>query len=743
MKSFKLKVIVATAFVVCLGLLFGYALVVQANQTAKVTAETYQQNSLGDQFGTPFLVGSELTSPTIHTQTKVNALGFKWKGDKQATFWVQTKNKSDWSDWRKVEQVESVSAVQVASEYKFSDLTFFAPTKELRYRYDVTANINEVEVITLDSTLPTSPLSWINNWLGWLAPTVQADVTIVTREDWGADEEITFWEPEYALPEKFIIHHTAGSDGSTEPEASLRAIQFWHAVAMGWGDIGYNYLIDTNGIVYEGRAGGNGVIGAHAFRDSYCNQERFGGDDEGVDFNHGTIGISVMGNYEEDALSNEAEESLARLIAEKGKLFNISPKGSSDFQDIEDLPNISGHNDVDCTLCPGENLYNKFSRIRKISQTYFNDIDTTPILIQANLMEVSHNSIELEAGDSATIWVDYKNTGNATWQSYENPPYLVTVNPDSPLISDDWLSEKIVAKPLRANVKPGEVGRYEFTITAPLDQLNIEEEFHLVNNNIPISDSDFTVSVDIVGLEWAARPITQSINEATFLGASLPITLTYENAGSETWTQKDIALMIYDLDDNESRYHDTNWPDIAGNVTFTETSVAPGEMATFALYETTPVVPGRYKQVFRLMGPEEEVINSELSSITRADSMFKASLVSAQVPLASKVGWRQTATLTFRNTGVTTWDKNMQLEIYDLGDSPSKFHASGWPTHSGNIRLNEFSVAPGATGTFTFDLLSPRISGLYKNIFRLKVQNYPYSVQGGNIVRLTRVDALK
>ena len=58
---------------------------------------------------------------------------------------------------------------------------------------------------------------------------------------------------------KIIIHHTATSK-IDDPEASVRAIYYYHAVSRGWGDIGYNYIVDQNGKVYEGRYGGDGVV---------------------------------------------------------------------------------------------------------------------------------------------------------------------------------------------------------------------------------------------------------------------------------------------------------------------------------------------------------------------------------------------------------------------------------------------------------------------------------------------------
>ena len=58
-----------------------------------------------------------------------------------------------------------------------------------------------------------------------------------------------------------IIHHTATQNQKADPAATVRAI--YHTVTQGWGDIGYNFLVDWHGNVYEGRCGGANVVGGH------------------------------------------------------------------------------------------------------------------------------------------------------------------------------------------------------------------------------------------------------------------------------------------------------------------------------------------------------------------------------------------------------------------------------------------------------------------------------------------------
>src|SRR5207253_11363596 len=76
---------------------------------------------------------------------------------------------------------------------------------------------------------------------------------IISRSEWGADQRELRWTPAYAPVRKFALHHMATADGGATPAAALRAIYHYHAVSLDWGDIGYNYVVDRAGNIYEGR----------------------------------------------------------------------------------------------------------------------------------------------------------------------------------------------------------------------------------------------------------------------------------------------------------------------------------------------------------------------------------------------------------------------------------------------------------------------------------------------------------
>jgi uncharacterized protein with LGFP repeats len=120
---------------------------------------------------------------------------------------------------------------------------------------------------------------------------------MISRAEWGADPQYLQWTPARVPVRKLAIHHTASSDGGADPTASLRAIYYYHAVTLGWGDIGYNYVIDRAGNIYEGRAGGPNSVAAHI---EVAN--------EGVD------GIALLGTYQDVRPSDAMTAALVSLL---------------------------------------------------------------------------------------------------------------------------------------------------------------------------------------------------------------------------------------------------------------------------------------------------------------------------------------------------------------------------------------------------------------------------------------------
>ena len=191
-----------------------------------------------------------------------------------------------------------------------------------------------------------------------------------------------------------IVHHTAGRNNDPDPEATIRAIYYDHAVLRGYGDIDYNFLIDAQGRVYEGRhsreyapgepittedLAGNQVRGSHA-----------------RDFNDGTVGIVLLGTFTNVQPTAAARSSLIRLLAWKAEAHGIDPKGKGlyvnpQLGNSKILYNISGHRDVNATACPGDAFYATFPQLRQqvadyIASTTGPAHDTTPPTVDIDPM---------------------------------------------------------------------------------------------------------------------------------------------------------------------------------------------------------------------------------------------------------------------------------------------------------------------------------------------------------------------
>jgi hypothetical protein len=178
---------------------------------------------------------------------------------------------------------------------------------------------------------------------------------IVTRLAWGANEEIVRARPSVAPAVRIaVVHHTAGTNSYTRAQAAaiVRGIEVYHVQGNGWNDIGYNFLVDRFGTVYEGRGGGvdRNVIGAHA---------------EG--FNTGTSGVALLGNYTSAVPTAAQQSALAGLLAWRLDVAHVDPRstvvytsgGNAKFRagKVVTVRAISGHRDTGPSECPGGRAY--------------------------------------------------------------------------------------------------------------------------------------------------------------------------------------------------------------------------------------------------------------------------------------------------------------------------------------------------------------------------------------------------
>jgi hypothetical protein len=707
----------------------------QAGPTPTVTARAYVQDTIsGVQLRSTTTF--EFMSDPIQTEAPVNAVGFIWSAPAEISFDVQYLSNEQWSDWFAL--TASTDIQPKDARQHATDLLFLEPTRTFRYRIHAATEPNDVTVIALSDGQPRTVAGLFQGIVHRLVPKAKAATTIISRAQWGANETISTWPAEYAAPKKFIIHHTVTSDGGADPAAVIRTIQYYHAVTLGWGDIGYNYLIDAAGRVYEGRKGGDAVIGAHAARDTACNQERFGGSG-GINFNPGSVGIALLGNYQDNQPTQAAIDALTNFVAERSVLYGLPPAGTSDWLGMAALPNIIGHGDIDCTLCPGQYLTPLLAQIRTASQTLYDSgvIQAAP---NVRLDSVNPAAFELERGQTKTVQAIVTNIGNTSWHSFDQP--VLSIRPvASPAVmaATNWPEAGVAGRLTADAVAPGDSVAVEFTVTAPGDRLAADEEYLVAIGDQLFTGTKFNIHIDVTGLDRAARLAQKTVPVATLVKQRPKMILQYTNLGKITWTPLNTFLTIADLNNRPSRYGDRSWPSAAGKIKLKEARVATGQVGTFEFYETSPAVSGLYKQIFSLFTDNLTVINSTVELISRVDSIYRGELISDNVPVATRAGWRPTVTVKIKNTGVAAWDGSMRLKIYDLGGRVSPFRDPTWSTSAGEIRMNEKTVRSGETATFTFRL-KPASVGLYLAEFRLAAAASPEPVACGAFARKIRVD---
>jgi len=384
-----------------------------------------------------------------------------------------------------------------------------APTHTMQFRWD---QPGADEVLNLKATIfyyEDAPPSGV----GGPAAELQAGssltaraYTILSRREWGADEELRIWNPEryddddtprvdpcasiaekyadefkltmvkeynsegqpltwplqYAKNlEKFVVHHTdseirdMNGDYLTDTrdyQAMVRAIYYYHTISRGWGDIGYNYIIDPLGNIYEGRYGGDRVIGAHA----QC-------------YNHGAMGIAIIGDYQNSEVPEPAMQALIWLVGKKAKEHGIDPDGSSIFRGKK-LFNIFGHKDVRSTSCPGEKLYSALPKIRDRADLAMRSFSESTLSVSEYdyNAELSSqlNILSLGPGQRKSVTLKFKNTGKKTWDNTTWMHVALNNDPNArvvPAVSD----KAFVASDLKENsVAPGGTGTFTVEVEA-------------------------------------------------------------------------------------------------------------------------------------------------------------------------------------------------------------------------------------------------------------------------------------
>jgi hypothetical protein len=284
-------------------------------------------------------------TPAIH----FNMLAVHWQGPGSVAYRVHRLH-GRWSPWRAVD--DDVRPDGGTGRWRDGNLDWTGGADAVRFR--IRDGVRRLRAYELWARVTTGALRRVAS---------AGSPSIVPRSGWGAEEEIVRAKPVYAPQLKLaVVHHTAGTNAYSPAQAAaiVRGIEVYHVQGNGWNDIGYNFLVDRYGTVYEGRGGGitRNVVGAHA---------------EG--FNQGTVGVALIGNFSAARPTQAQQDALVKLLAWRLDVAHVDPLstvvytsgGNAKYRrgKLVTLRAISGHRDTGPSECPGSGAYALLPAITK------------------------------------------------------------------------------------------------------------------------------------------------------------------------------------------------------------------------------------------------------------------------------------------------------------------------------------------------------------------------------------------
>ena len=354
-------------------------------------------------------VAGVFETPILTPDTRFDAIDLSWLAESRGEgllFEIRTRLKDgSWTDWT-VLHVDGHDGT--ADDPRGYVAPFLRTGTALQARVTIAEGVGlrELMIGTLDTTGVAGPRA--------MAVDDPIDGFIIPRAGWGADESLRHvdrdptkplrWPPEYQPIEKIILHHTATDNNPPDVGAALRSIYFYHAITRAWGDIGYNFLIDAAGNVYEGRFGGPNVVAGHALR-----------------YNPGSIGVSFLGNFDLANPPAAMIDAVVRLV--RTRAGHVDVTAASDFVDLIGLPNLCGHGDVLSTSCPGAYSRPLLPAIRgRIAGT--GPIDLPPPVRREwlDLLDCRIGPSTVHQGNLLEVRLTVKNAGTVPLETSGAPP---------------------------------------------------------------------------------------------------------------------------------------------------------------------------------------------------------------------------------------------------------------------------------------------------------------------------------
>lgn len=666
-----------------------------------------------------------------------------------------------WGEWEdldleKTSTEENVFMTEVpillAKKAKFAQYSLVLTTENVQ----VSPQVEEVKLTFLD---PDDKLAFVKKSWKWAVDkaTGKENVDIISRAEWGADESLMKWDHEYAPIKQVIVHHTAGSNNSPlDPAAVVRGIYYFHAVEKEWGDIGYNYLVDQYGNIYEGREGGLGVVAAHATSNNY-----------------GSVGVALIGNYVSEEPGANGIKGLIELIEYVGYQADLDLVSTHSFQG-KNIPVVAGHRDVNYTECPGEKLYNMLSDIAKAAAAGQSGLPTKTF--EAKFLNQSENNISLQTGETKSVVLQYQNTGTAVWLKERGEVSLVPVDPwprKSGFTADEWKSAEEVGFVGKLTVSPDEKVYINLDLKGNEENGSSVEKFALKGPEGIMAGTEFSVAVENKFLDtnknenqnivdnqnkdkeivlpdqngnesqetksdpdsfhatWAA----QSDHVEMYPGERKEVWIELKNTGSVVWKQvgnsNQVRLGTANPLDRGSDFFDKDSWVAANRIGLSQSEVGVGEVGKFKFYLQGKLTPGVYDEYFRPVAENVTWMEDQgiFIRVIVKEPEYKGELgrqSEKSVPMLA--GQRARFWVEIKNTGNVTWRKDGNSPVV-LGtdnemDRASEFYTPGfWLAPNRAASMKQSYVAPGDTARFEILMTAPDEPGNYREYFRPVAEN--------------------
>jgi N-acetylmuramoyl-L-alanine amidase len=362
------------------------------------------------------------TTPVLRAPRRFDLVGLRWARGSRAEAMVRARRRGGrWTDWAALHLTGDHGPDGARTAPAGTDPAFVGTADEFQLRLRGTPRALRARFVR---ALPTATVaSRIGRRLRLRARASRRQTAsqpvIISRTEWGADSVPPRAAPLLGEVQMAFVHHTVTANDylPEESPAIVLGIARYHRDSNGWNDIGYNFLVDRYGQVFEGRAGGidQPVVGAQA-----------------QGYNSVSTGIACLGTFTSVAQTPEGMDALARLIGWKLSLHGIPTEGTVTVTSTGGPSNryptgtpvtferISGHRDGNSTSCPGDVLYGQLADLRTAAARFSGPVSGLTVYASRRIrgarpLDVS-GYLRFPDGSSpagANLDVEYQTAGSA------------------------------------------------------------------------------------------------------------------------------------------------------------------------------------------------------------------------------------------------------------------------------------------------------------------------------------------